>query len=65
MLQREARINCGRYQELRREANRMCTKKKNERMKRQLEEVNTFKEQDERRKFYKAITHSLMELSPS
>jgi hypothetical protein len=40
MLQRERRINCGRYQELRREVNRICKKKKNERMKRQLEEVN-------------------------
>jgi hypothetical protein len=31
-LQRERRINCGRYQKLRREANRKCKKKKKERM---------------------------------
>jgi hypothetical protein len=55
MLQRETRINYGRYQELRREANKICKKKKKERMKRQLEEVNKFKDQNERRKFYKAI----------
>jgi hypothetical protein len=40
---------------IRREANRMCKKKKTERMKRQLEDVNKFKDQNERRKFYKAI----------
>jgi hypothetical protein len=40
MIQRETRINCRRYQK--------------ERMKRQVEEVNKFKDQNERRKFYKA-----------
>jgi hypothetical protein len=55
MLQRETRINCRRYQEIRREANKICKKKKKERMKRQLEEVNKFKDQSERRKFYKEI----------
>jgi DNA repair exonuclease SbcCD ATPase subunit len=55
MLQRETRTNCGRYQELRREANRTCMKKKKERMRKQLEEVNKFKDQNERRKFYRAI----------
>jgi hypothetical protein len=55
MLQRERKINCGRYQELRREANRICKKKKKERMKRQLEEVNKFEDQNERRTFYKAM----------
>jgi hypothetical protein len=55
MLQRETRISYGRYQELRREANRICKKKKQERMKRQLEEAKKFKDQNERRKFYKAI----------
>jgi hypothetical protein len=42
MLQRETRISCARYQELRRKANRICKKKKKERMK-------------DRRKFHKAI----------
>jgi hypothetical protein len=58
MLQRGTKINCGRYgryQELRRKANRIYKKKKKERMKRQLEEVNKFKDQNERRKFYKAM----------
>jgi hypothetical protein len=35
--------------------NRICKKKKKDRMKRQLEEVNKFKNQNERRTFYKAI----------
>jgi hypothetical protein len=35
MIQREKRIKCGRYQELRREANSICKKKKMEIMKRQ------------------------------
>jgi hypothetical protein len=47
MLQRETRINCVRYQELRREVNRICKQKKKESMKRQLEEVNKFKNQNE------------------
>jgi hypothetical protein len=42
-------------QELRREAKGICKKKKNKRMKRHLEEVNKFKDQNERRKFYKAM----------
>jgi hypothetical protein len=53
MLQTETRINYGRYQELKREVKRICKKKK--RMKRQLEEVHKFKDQNERRKLYKAI----------
>jgi hypothetical protein len=62
MLQRETRINCGRYQELRREANRICKKKKKERMKRQ--EVDKFKDQNERRKFYKEVDKLKKEYQP-
>jgi hypothetical protein len=51
ILQRESRANCVRYQELRRKTNRIC-KKKEGRMRKQLEEVNKFKEQDERQKCY-------------
>jgi hypothetical protein len=40
MLQRETRTNSGRYQELRKEANRICKKKKKVRIRKQLEEVN-------------------------
>jgi hypothetical protein len=54
MLQRETRANCERYQELRRKANRICKKKK-ERMRKQLAEINKSKGQNERWKFYKAI----------
>jgi nanoRNase/pAp phosphatase (c-di-AMP/oligoRNAs hydrolase) len=55
MLQRETRANCERYKELRRKANTICKKKRKLRMRKQLEEVNEFKDQIERRKFYKAI----------
>jgi hypothetical protein len=43
MLQRERRANCERYQELRRKANGICKKKKMEKMRKQLEEVNKLK----------------------
>jgi hypothetical protein len=50
MLRRETRINYGKYQELRREANRISKKnKKKERMRRQLDDVNILKDQNERR----------------
>jgi ADP-ribosylglycohydrolase len=55
MPQRETRANCERYKELRRKANRICKKKKKEIMRKQLEEVNKFKDQNEGRKIYKAI----------
>jgi hypothetical protein len=45
-LQKETRTNCGRYQELNREANRIYKKKKTERMRKQLEEVKQFKVQN-------------------
>jgi hypothetical protein len=54
MLEKETRANTERYQELRREANRICNKKK-EKMKRQLEEIEKLSKQNERRKFYKAV----------
>jgi hypothetical protein len=47
MLQREPRTNCERYQELRREADKICQKKKKGRMRKQLEEVKKFKDQNE------------------
>jgi hypothetical protein len=56
MLEKETRANTERYQELRREANRICKKKKKEKMKRQLEEIEKLSKQNERRKFYKAVS---------
>jgi hypothetical protein len=56
MLEKETRANTERYQELRREANRICKKKrKKEKMKEQLEEIEQLSKQNERRKFYKAL----------
>jgi hypothetical protein len=56
MLEKETRANTERYRELRREANRICNKKKKkEKMKRQLEEIQQLSKQNERRKFYKAV----------
>ena len=39
MLEKESRAHRGRYQGLRREANRICKKKKKEKMREQLEET--------------------------
>ena len=54
MLEKETRENTGRYQELRREANRICKMKK-QKMREQLEETEQSSKQNERRKFYKAV----------
>jgi hypothetical protein len=65
MIQRETRTNCERYQEIRRKANSICTsKKKMERMKKQLEEINKFKDQNERRKLHKAIDNLKKRFQP-
>ena len=64
MLQKEARTNYQEYQERRREANRICKKKKRENMKKQLQEINQLKQQNERRKFYKAVNNMKRALQP-
>ncbi|KAG8235926.1 hypothetical protein J437_LFUL014282 [Ladona fulva] len=55
MIQKETRMNTERYQRLRTEAKRICKKKKKEKMKKQLEDIEEFSKQKERRKFYKAV----------
>lgn len=55
MIQKETRMNTERYQEMRRKANRVCKKKKREKMKKQLEDIAEYSKQNERRKFYKAV----------
>jgi N-acetylneuraminic acid mutarotase len=64
MLQRETRTNCERYQELRKKANRICKKKKKERMRKQFEEVNKYEGQNERWKFFKTIDNLKKGLQP-
>jgi len=49
MLQKQTRSNYEEYQEMRRETNRICTRKKRESMKKQLEEINQLNQQNKRR----------------
>jgi len=51
------------YREWRRKTNRLCKRKKRESMKKQSEEINELN-QDERRKFYKAVNNMKRAFQP-
>jgi hypothetical protein len=55
MIKRETRISCENYQDKRMQANRICRRKKKEMIQKQLEEIEKFNKQNERRKFCKAV----------
>jgi hypothetical protein len=56
MIQRETRINYENYQEKRGQANRICRRRKNKEMiQKQVEKIEKFNKQNERRKFHKAV----------
>jgi hypothetical protein len=55
MLQKETRGSCEKYKELRKDAKKVCKKKKKEHLQKQLEEIEQLNRQNERRKFYKAM----------
>jgi hypothetical protein len=55
MIQREARTNYENYQEKRRQAYRICRRKKKEMIQKQVEELEKFNKPNERRKFHKAV----------
>jgi hypothetical protein len=57
MIKKETRSNCEEYQEWRRKINRICKGKNRENMKRKLEGINQLNQQNERRKFYKAVNN--------
>jgi hypothetical protein len=54
MIQRETRINYENYQEKRRQANRICRRKK-EIIQKQVVEIEKSNKQNERRKFHKTV----------
>jgi hypothetical protein len=55
MMQRETRGNCERYKQLRRNANRICRRKKREMIKKQFEEIEELNRASEARKLYAAM----------
>jgi hypothetical protein len=57
MIQKETRSNFEKDQEWGRKTNSICKGKKRENMKKQLEEINQLNQQNERRKFYKAVNN--------
>jgi len=57
MIQKETRSNYEEYREWRRKINRLCKGKKREMIKKQMEEINQLNQQNERRKFYKAVNN--------
>jgi hypothetical protein len=59
MIQRETRMNTENYQEKRRQANRICRRRKKEMIQKQLEEIQQFNQQNERRKFDKAVDQQI------
>ena len=64
MIQKETRFNYEEYQEWRRKTNRICKGKKRENIKKQLEEINQLNQQNERRKFYKAVNNMKRRFQP-
>jgi hypothetical protein len=54
MLQKETWGSCEKYKELRKDAKKVCKKKK-EHLQKQLEEIEHLNRQNERRKYYKAM----------
>jgi hypothetical protein len=57
IIQNETRSNYEEYQECRRKTNRIYEGKKRENMKKQSEEINQLNQQNEKRKFYKAVNN--------
>ena len=55
MLQKETRVSYEKYKELQKDAKRVCKKKKNKHLQKQLEETEQLKRQNERRTFYKIM----------
>jgi hypothetical protein len=54
-LQKETWGSCEKYKELRKDAKKVCKKKKKEHLQKQLEEIEQLTRENERRKFYKAM----------
>jgi hypothetical protein len=55
MIQRETRNNYEKYKEKRRIGNKICTEKKKEMMKVQMQEIENLNKQNEIMKFYAAV----------
>jgi hypothetical protein len=55
MLQHETRSNCEIYNDYRREANKICRKKKREMMKKRLEAIEELSSTNENGMFYRSV----------
>lgn len=53
MIQRETRTNCEEYQKKRREANRICRRKKKQELREKLKDIEQYNYQNERRELKK------------